>query len=205
MVAVETGGDARVIPISLVTETGVRLAADRSLTVRIEDRGRDFRDVDPAAWYGDNVRFVTARALFQGTGADIFSPDLSMSRAMLLTVLYRLDGQKNGADGEPWYSDAVSWAVETGISDGSNLDAAVSREQLAAMLYRYAGLQETGRTAPAHSDAADVSDWASEAVAWAVETGILSGKPGGALAPQDNASRAEVTAILTRFVRVLVG
>jgi beta-galactosidase len=206
MVAVAMGadGEERVLPLSLVTETGVRLVAESGLTVRIEDRGRDFRDVSSSAWYWDSVRFVTARALFQGTGAETFAPDLPMDRAMLLTVLYRLDGQRNGTGGATWYSAAADWAVETGISDGSQLNAAVSREQLAAMLYRYAGIQETVHAAPAHSDAGEVSAWASEAMAWAVETGILSGRPDGRLAPQDSASRAEVAAMLMRFVRVMV-
>lgn len=206
MVAVAVGadGEERVLPLSFVTETGVRLAAESGLTVRIEDRGRSFRDAPSSAWYGDSIRFVTARELFQGTGTETFAPDLPMDRAMLLTVLYRLDGQKNGTDGATWYSAATDWAVEAGISDGSQLNAAVSREQLAAMLYRYAGIQETTHAAPAHSDAGEVSAWAADAMAWAVETGILSGKPDGRLAPQDSASRAEVAAMLMRFVHVMV-
>lgn len=207
MVAVAVGadGEERVLPLSLATGTGVRLVAERGLTVRIEDRGRSFRDAPSSAWYGDSIRFVTARELFQGTGPETFAPDLLMDRAMLLTVLYRLDGQKNGTGGAAWYSAAAAWAVETGISDGSQLSAAVSREQLCAMLYRYAGIQETAHAAPTHSDAGEVSAWASEAMAWAVETGILSGKPDGRLAPQGSASRSEVAAMLMRFVRVMVG
>jgi|GEM_PF-401681 len=207
MVAVAVGADGKetVLPFSLVNENGVRLTADSGLTVRIEDRGQAFQDVASSAWYGDSVRFVTARELFQGTGAEAFAPDLPMNRAMLLTVLYRLDGQKYGTDGATWYSAAADWAMEVGISDGTNLDAAISREQLAVILYRYAGVQETEHTVPTRSDAGEVSGWASEAMAWAVETGILSGKPDGRLAPQDSASRAEVAAMLMRFVRVMVG
>lgn len=203
-VIVRPDGTREIVRTSVATEDGVRLTLTEGAVLEVMDNGKTFIDVETGDWFDASVQFVTSRELFAGTGANTFSPDAPMSRAMLMTVLARLDGQDT-AKGETWASVGMAWAGEKGISDGTNPEAGISREQLSAMLYRYAGIQETTYAAPTHSDAGEVSSWANQAVAWAVETGILSGKPDGRLAPQDSASRAEVAAMLMRFVRVMVG
>ena len=110
-----------------------------------------------------------------------------------------MDGGKDSGTGAAWYSDALSWAVERGVSDGSNPEGSVTREQLATILYRYAGSPASGGGTAAYGDSGQVSAWAADAMAWAVSGGLISGKPGSLLDPQGTATRAEVAAILMRF------
>ena len=161
--------------------------------------GSAFDDVDADAWYAGAVRFVSANSLFDGTAAGLFSPDADMTRAMVMTVLARLDGADTS--GTPWYAAGQSWAVENGVSDGSSLESAVTREQLAAMLYRYADGWASGTAElDGFEDSDSISSWAAEAMAWAVGNGIIDGVSEGVLAPQDTATRAQVAVMLQRFV-----
>lgn len=135
-----------------------------------------------------------------------------MSRAMLVTVLYRLSGepavsQDSGfADvaSDAYYADAVSWAVGEGIVTNTSQptfspDESVTREQMAVLLYRCAGEPSTAGDLSAYADAESISDYAAEAMSWCVENGILNGTDGGRLAPADSATRAETAAVLQRF------
>ena len=133
----------------------------------------------------------------QGTGGNLFQPFGTVTRATMWTILARMDGADTEG-GESWYEKAQTWAVAEGVSDGTNPDAVVTREQIAAMLYRYAGSPAAeGRLD--FADSAAVSDWAAQAMAWAVEEGILTGTPDGRLNPQGTATRAEAAAMLQRF------
>lgn len=174
--------------------------------------GTGFRDVQADAWYADAVQYVVSEGLMNGTDADAFSPDASMSRAMLVTVLYRLSGepavsQDSGfADvaADAYYADAVSWETEQGIVTGTSQtafspDESVTREQMAALLYRYAGEPSAAGDLSAYADADSVSAYASDAMAWCVENGVLNGTDGSRLEPAASATRAEVAAVLQRF------
>ena len=158
-----------------------------------------FADVVKDSWYEAGVRFVADKGLFQGVAPNQFAPNINMTRAMLLTVLARLDGRDAGGGGT-WYGGAVSWAVSQGISDGTMLDQSVTREQLVTILYRYAKAKVGTADLSAFADGAKVSDWAKDAMTWAVSQGILTGKDGQRLDPQGTATRAEVATILQRFV-----
>ena len=162
-----------------------------------------FADVPSGAWYGQAVSGVWARGLMQGTSGGAFSPSLPMTRAMLWTVLARLDGQ-SFSGGEPWYAAARLWAMENAVSDGTNPDGPITREQLAAMLFRYAGSHGQNTAARAgletFADGGAVSTFAEASVMWAVSSGILTGKPGNTLDPQGTATRAEVAVLLMRFL-----
>ena len=199
----EGGGSALVSPRGLAIVSGALYVGDvfsRSvLRLDADAVGSAFDDVDADAWYAGAVRFVAANSLFDGTAAGLFSPDADMTRAMVMTVLARLDGADTS--GTPWYAAGQSWAVENGVSDGSSLESAVTREQLAAMLYRYADGWASGTAElDGFEDAASISSWAAEAMAWAVGNGIIDGVSEGVLAPQDTATRAQVAAMLQRFV-----
>jgi hypothetical protein len=167
-------------------------------------------------WAAAAIDFVVSRGLFNGVSATEFAPDAPMTRAMFATVLARY--AKGTAAGSAsfgdvpagrWYTDGVLWAAENGIVSGigSGLfdpNGNITREQLAVMLYNYAkfaGLDVSAATGLADfPDSADVSAWAKDAVAWAVATGLISGKPGGLLDPKGPATRAEVATILQRFI-----
>lgn len=178
----------------------MRITLSESATVMLIDNSKAFADVPDGHWAYGAIQFAASRELFTGTGAGSFNPAGGMSRAMLVTVLARLDGQ-DAAGGAVWYGRAMDWGEENGVTDGTNPEAAITREQLAVMLCRYAGAEAPEESA-LHSfpDAGRLSDWAAGAMAWAVQEGILTGNGTGGLNPAGTASRAEAAAILMRFV-----
>lgn len=143
--------------------------------------------------------FVTSRELFNGTSETSFSPEGEMTRAMIVTVLARYD-DADTTTGDTWYEAGAAWAVENGVSDGTNLDNTVSREQLVTMLWRLMDSPAVESDLTTYPDNASVSDWAAQAMAWAVDAGIITGNSAGELMPQATATRVEVAAILARFV-----
>lgn len=157
-----------------------------------------FRDVAQNSWYAGAVQYVTSSSLMNGTSSTAFSPNASMSRGMLMTVLARYAGEST-EDGTVWYEKGMNWAKSKGVSDGSAPNANITREQLAAMLYRYAGEPDGAADLSAYTDAGAVSSWAEKAVAWCVAKGILTGRTDTTLAPEAAATRAECAAMLQRF------
>ena len=157
-----------------------------------------YGDVAANAWYYDAVAYVSASGMMTGTSAAAFSPDAATTRAMIWTVLARLNGQSVDG-GSPWYAAAQSWAVSAGVSDGTDPAGNITREALAAMLYRAAGSPAVSGNFLAFSDGDSVSSWAESAMLWATQNGIIGGID-GALAPQGQATRAQVAAMLQRFM-----
>ncbi len=177
-----------------------------------------FRDVLESDWFYEDVLFAHSEGLLNGTAKRTFSPYAGTTRAMMATVLWRMDGSPDGKSdsrftdvtGGQWYSSAVAWADETGIvrgfGDGTFApNAPITREQFAVMLYRYAQYSgetvETSRSLADFSDADQVSTWAKDAMRWAVSSGVITGKPGKLLDPQGTATRAEIAAMLHRYLR----
>ncbi len=189
-----------------------------------EPSGFPFTDVTSGDWYYDAVVYAWENDLMTGTSATTFAPGMTTSRAMLATLLYRLDGAPDlsdenlgypygDVDADSWYGDGVYWArlhgVVTGItSEIFDPNGAITREQMAAMLYRYAqykGYDVTGSAdLSGYADADSVSDWAGYAMAWAVDSGLISGVGNNTLNPQGSATRAEIATILMRFCQQFV-
>ena len=175
-----------------------------------------FTDVPESAWYYDDVRFVVENGLFNGVSETLFSPDTSMWRGMVTTVLHRLAGEPEVSysqifsdipDGL-WYTNGTIWCAQMGIVDGVGdelfaPDRDVDRQQIAVMLYRYA--VKMGYTADDRGDlsvfpdAEAVAPWAEDAVSWAVSAGIINGSGDGKLIPEAGADRSQVAAMLHRF------
>ena len=160
--------------------------------------GPVFYDVKEETWYAQAVRFTAANGLFAGIEEHVFAPDIPMTRAMIVTVLARLEGVDTS--GDPWYEAGRQWAMEQGISDGTNMDASLTREQLATMLWRYAGSPAVSADMSGYTDAGTVSSYAQQAIAWCVEQGIIGGTTATTLSPQAEATRAQVATILMRFI-----
>ena len=175
-----------------------------------------FTDLDKTGWYLDSVRWALAGGVMQGTGRNTFSPDASTTRGQLVTMLWRLAGEPASdsaaafSDVAPgaWYAGAVNWAAENKIVEGYadntfGPDKQITREQLAAVLCRYAQSQGTdvsqGADLRVYTDAGTVSGWAESAVAWAVHQGIITGVGKDQLSPKTSATRAQVAAMLMRF------
>lgn len=148
-------------------------------------------------WYADAVKYVTDKGLMNGTDDNQFSPSATTTRAMLMTVLARYAGEDT-TGGATWYEKSMEWAKAKGVSDGTNPNANITREQLVTMMYRYAGSPKADGKLDSFSDAASVSTYAADAMQWAVANGIVNGS-NGKLNPQNNATRAQVAAILMRF------
>ena len=172
-----------------VTPTFVKIAQ--------QPTGKTFSDVAKSDWFADAVAYVTDKGLMNGTGSDTFSPNASTTRGMLMTVLARYAGTDT-TGGATWYEKGMNWAKAKGVSDGTNPEVNITREQLVTMLYRYAGSPAANGSLDNFSDAASVSSYAVNAMQWAVANGIVNGS-NGKLNPKNNATRAEVAAILMRF------
>ena len=165
-----------------------------------------FDDVASSAWYADAVQYVTDKGLMNGTDDNQFSPNASTTRGMLMTVLARYAGEDT-TGGATWYEKSMEWAKAKGVSDGTNPNANITREQLVTMLYRYA--KTSGKDVSvgedtnilSYADATTVSEYAIPAMQWACSAGIVNGS-NSKLNPQNNASRAEVAAILMRFCEI---
>ena len=183
-----------VTPVTPVTPAKPSAPADDDLS---------FSDVSKDSWYYDGVKFVCGKGLMNGTGANRFSPNANTTRGMILTILARIEGVDTS--GTPWYAAGQKWAMANGISDGTNMEGEITREQLAAMLYRYAKLKGYDVSASADlsgcSDAAKVNTYAVDAMRWAVAEGLIQGM-GGKLNPQSTATRAQVATILMRFLEL---
>ena len=157
-----------------------------------------FKDVPQNSWFANAVQYVTSNSLMNGTSTTAFSPNATMSRGMLMTVLARYAGELTEG-GTVWSEKGMNWAKNKGISDGSAPNRNITREQLAAMLYRYAGEPDGAADLSAYADAGSVSAYAEKAVQWCVKNGILTGKTSSTLAPKATATRAECAAMLQRF------
>ena len=164
------------------------------------DTSNAFNDVASGSWYADAVKNVVNKGLMAGTGKDTFAPNNQVTRAMMWTVLARLDG-KDVSGASTWYAKAMTWAIEKGVSDGTFPGNSITREQLATMLWRAAGSPEAKGALTNFNDAASVSSWATQAMTWAVEQGLISGMGDGALNPQGNATRAQLAVILTAYAK----
>lgn len=200
-VIVHPDGTEEIVRGSVVTETGIALRAEGDVRLKVIDNAKRFNDM-ANHWAKDAVEFASSRELFNGVGNDAFGPDRSMTRGMVNTVLARLAGADT-AGGETWYAKGTVWAVENGISDGTNPEQPVTREQLAAMLYRYAGSPAVSGEL-GFDDADSISAWARDAVRWCVDNGILNGVGGNRMTPQDLARRGQVAAMLMRFLQATV-
>ena len=197
-VLVHPDGTEEIVKNSLPTENGIQLTVNGGATVKIVDNSKDFADTQNH-WAKDAIDFVSARELVNGVGNNLFGVSGEMTRGMVNTVLARLAGA-NTEGGAKWYDKGTEWARTNGISDGTNPTAPVTREQLAAMLYRFAGAPAVSG-ALNFNDANAVSEYARSALLWATQNGILNGVGGDLAAPAAPAERAQVAAMLARYLR----
>jgi hypothetical protein len=222
-VLVSDDGTESIIPKSVIENGTVYVLLDGSATVKVADNSKTFTDVADT-WYTDAVGFAAGHELFNGVSDSEFAPLNKMSRAMLVTVLHRLEGTPSASNSTSfsdvesgkWYTDAISWAnandIVNGLGDGLfGTNNNITREQMATILYRY--MKEQGLSVSASGDISSfpdgdsVSSYAEEAMSWAIGSGIITGKDsaeGTLLDPKGNASRAEVATMLKRMIGIMV-
>ena len=215
----DADGNETVIKKSVLVGDTAAALVNGSCVLKLKDNKKAFSDAEKH-WANASIDFVSSHELFGGTGEGNFEPNATMSRAMLATVLYRLEdaaaegGAPAFSDVEEgkWYSDAAAWAASSnivkGTGEGFEPNGDITRQQLATMLYRYAesiGLdtEEKADTAK-FTDAGDIASWAEDAASWAVSAGLMGGRDDGSLDPKASATRAETAAIFERLVKLIV-
>ena len=173
-----------------------------------------YTDLDMGAWYHDGIHYCLDEGLMDGVGMGLFAPNATTSRAMIVTILWRLQGSPEAEAAEmftdvapgDWYADAIAWAASEGVAEGYEDGSfrpndAITREQLAAMLWRYAGKPEAEDALSVFTDGADTSGWAQQAMSWAVARGLITGVDSDSLSPKGQATRAQTATILMRFAQ----
>ncbi len=204
--------------------------ADQPVTVKVTFKEEEqvhvcpsekYTDVNTEAWYHEGVDFAIENGLMVGKADGIFDPDGITTRAEMVTILYRLEGEPavtkdvkfNDVPAGQWFSDAINWAAASGVVDGYGYgkfgpNDTITREQMAAILYRYASLKGYNVSSLAdlseYTDAGSISGWANTAMRWAVSAGIIEGTSTATLAPAGNSTRAMVAVILMRFCKDIV-
>ena len=189
-------------------------AGDTSVSIPVTVTNPDkFDDVIKTDWYYGAVKYVGDSGIMTGTANRIFEPNANMTRAMVVTVLYRIEGSPEPSSmtgfsdvaTDQWYAKAVYWASQNGIVQGYNgkfdPDSQISREQLATILYRYSASPETSGTISQFSDSGSVQSWAKDAMCWASEHKYINGVTEVLLSPQESATRAQVATILYRMAQ----
>ena len=173
-----------------------------------------YTDLNMEAWYHDGIHYCLDEGLMDGVGMGLFAPNATTSRAMIVTILWRLQGSPEAEAAEmftdvapgDWYADAIAWAASEGVAEGYEDGSfrpndAITREQLAAMLWRYAGSPGSDGALSAFVDWADTSSWAQQALSWAVAQGLITGVDSDSLSPKGQATRAQTATILMRFAQ----
>ena len=188
----------------------------KSRYLSLQSLTADFVDVPADAWYAEAVQYVYENGMMSGTSETTFSPDLTTTRGMIVTILYRLENEPTvtgttaftDVAADQYYANAVAWAAQNGIVSGIDATTfapnnAITREQMAAILYRYAQFKGYDVSAKAdlsvYTDAAQVSTYATDAMAWANGAELITGTSATTLSPAGNATRAQVATILMRF------
>jgi subtilisin family serine protease len=161
--------------------------------------GRNFRDIPADSWCFAAVNDACHKGWLTGTTPVSFSPESPLTRAMLWTALWRMEGNTALSNGDSWYAAAQQWVQSKHVSDGTNPDGQITREQLATILWRYAGSPAATANLSAFSDTGKINGYAAVAMEWAIENGILGGMGDGTLNPQGQATRAQAAAVLQRY------
>lgn len=170
---------------------------DVYITATFKANGMPFVDVHRTQWFYDSIYYVWSNDMMEGDSATTFNPDGTMTRAMFWAVLGRMDGQT--ITGTNWVEQARNWAMREGVSDGTNPNDYVTREQMVTMLWRYAGEKNGSANLNRYTDSGSVSGYAVEAMRWAIGNGVIQGVTSTTLAPKANATRAECATIFMRF------
>ena len=157
-----------------------------------------FYDVSARDWYYSAVKYVYEKGLMDGVDVGVFAPNDTLTRAMVWTIIARAEGVDT-TGGATWYAKAQEWVTAKGISDGENPNAAITRQELVTMLYRLAGEPAVSGTITA-PDAASVSTWATDAMTWAMNIGLVEGDENGAVTPTATATRAQAAALIMRYL-----
>lgn len=198
-VIVHDDGSETILKKSFVSGSGIVMNLSGGINIKLVNNNKYFDDVQDGHWAKNAVDFATSRELFNGVSNTQFAPNAPTTRGQLMAVLARLDDADTTGDA---MQKGMDWAMQKGISDGSNPEQTMTRQQLATMLWRYAGMPQSD-AAMEYSDSEAIADYAKTAMNWAVENGILTGYADGSLKPHATASRAHVVVMVERFIKAI--
>lgn len=202
IVIVHEDGTEEILKTCKSTEDGLQFSATDGMQIKVIDNSKDFSD-SRDHWSKDGINYVSARDLLVGTGGGNFGVNQPTSRGTIDTILARLAGvDTTPSDGGKWYEVGVNWAKTNGITDGTDPTSTVSREELAAMLYRFSGSPKVSGNL-LFRDVGQISPYAQDAMLWAVQNNILNGVGNAHIAPGATATRAQVAAIMARYLQNL--
>lgn len=196
-------------------KTETKQDPEKQEATQTENNVTTFSDVKQDDWFYSDVMFVFNNKIMTGTSESEFSPNTTLNRAMIITILHRIDGDRSiyeknifhDVEKNSWYENAVNWGYKNKIVTGTSENTFtpmdnLTREQLCVMLYnytKYIGVKTEPADISSYSDNKTVSEWAKDAVSWAVQEGIVTGKGNNALAPRDSATRAEAATVIRRY------
>lgn len=192
-------GRRHVVVLSLVEDGWVAYVAQGAGRYTLQQGGASFADAD-GHWAKEAIDFSAVRELTRGMSEDCFDPERPATRAMVFTLLARLEGVSLPPSQSDWYDSAVTWAVDRGLTDGTRPQEPVKREELVTLLWRWAGQPEARSELEGFTDLWSVSAYAREPLAWAVENGIFTGRADASIDPAAGATRAETAVTLRRFI-----
>ncbi|MDO5785099.1 MAG: S-layer homology domain-containing protein [Eubacteriales bacterium] len=192
-----------ILKLCVPVSDGLAVEVDSTVSLILFDNSKVFTDIS-GHWGEKYINFASAHDMFAGTSDTTFTPDIPMTRGMMMTVIARFNGV-DVSGGSVWYERGMNWAKAMGVSDGTNPTGNITREQLVSMLYRYSGSPDTTKSLSNFSDAKKVSSWAVDAMKWAVENNIIHGMGNGTLSPSGNATRVQTATIMTQYCSYLLG
>ena len=201
IVIVDAEGNETVVANTKMTENGLVFNCADGATIKVEDKSISFADIKGENWYNDAVDFVSARGIMTGMTATTFAQNGVTTRAQLWTMLARLSGVDTTCTEGNWYDVARAWAMENGISDGTDANGELTREMLVTMLYRFVGETGESKSIADFSDAANASDWAKAALEWAYGEGVMNGNADGTMNPTGNTTRAQMAQFFMNFIQ----
>lgn len=192
-----------IIKLCVPVSDGLAVEVNSTISLILFDNSKIFADI-AGHWGEQYINFTSAHDIFAGTSDTKFTPNTTMTRGMMMTVIAKFSGV-DVSGGSVWYERGMNWAKATGVSDGTKPMANITREQLVCMLYNYSGSPETTKSLSSFPDANKVSKWAVNAVKWAVENDIINGMGNGTLSPKGNATRVQTATIMTKYCAYLLG
>ncbi len=199
VIRTDAAGNQTAVPLSLVSDGQVAYVAAAGGSYTLAHNEVDYADAG-GHWAREAIAFTSCRTLTQGMVPGLYEPEQPATRAMAITMLARLDGaQLQSSQGGNWYDGAVNWATARGLSDGQRAGDAVKREELAVLLWRWAGKPQAPELI-GFTDLFEIDAYARPAMAWAVERGILRGRPDATLDPHAGATRAEIAVVFQRLI-----
>ena len=203
IVILNEDGTETIVANTKMTENGLLFDCPNRVTIKVVNLAKSFEDSKGDNWYNNAVNYVSARGIMKGMGnGNAFVPNGVTTRAQVWTMLARLSGvDTDNGNKENWYDTARTWAMQNGISDGTDANGEITREQLVTMLYRFSDGRGVSKSIAGFQDADQVSSWAQTAMEWAYGMGVMNGNADGTIHPKGDTTRSQLAQFFMNFIQ----